>query len=339
MNARCRLPAIPGRQHGFVLVLTLWVLVIVAFAAAYFSERVANSVELAQQSQQNTRAMLDMDGTRAEILYRLGTTSLTEYGLGRGNDIAVALDNRPYRGLGDTIIQLQDNRGLLNLNIVEDDRLHRLLGLLNVPADRRGRLIDTLRDYTDADTLHRLNGAEKEDYLALDLPAPPNNILSTPWEVRRIIGWRDTPELWHSGRLLELVTTSASLGINPNTAPAEVLATLPGITEEAARLIIAQRQLAPFTSAVQLAQVAGVSAQPFEDSIGVIPSNCIRITQSIPGQASALQYNIRLTPSGNEGPWRTDYYTRVSVAPGASALAAPSPLPPRSLAPHNPAPF
>ena len=47
-----------NKQQGFVLVLTLWVLVIVAIAAGYFAERVARAIELAQQSQQNTIAAI-----------------------------------------------------------------------------------------------------------------------------------------------------------------------------------------------------------------------------------------------------------------------------------------
>lgn len=320
------------KQHGFVLVFTLWVLVIVAIAAGYFAERVARSIELAQQSRQNTRAVIDMDGTRADILYRLGTTSMTEYGLGRGNTV-IELDNRAYRGLGNTLLRLQDNRGLLNLNFAEDDRLQRLLGLLGIPAEQRGHLIDTLRDYTDADGLHRLNGAEKEEYLALNLPPPANKNLINPWEARRIIGWRDAPQLWQAGRLAELTTTSLSLGLNPNTAPAEVLATLPGVTEGIAQLIIARRKLSPLTDVSQLAEITAMPAQQFEDIIGVWPSNSIRITQSTPGLPWAIQYNITLTPTGNTAPWRTDYYSRVSTASRDEMQTNTPELPPRSTAP------
>lgn len=324
------------KQQGFVLVLTLWVLVIVAIAAGYFAESVTRSVELAQQSGQNTRAMIDMAGTRAEILYRLGTTSITEYGMGRG-DTLIHLDDRPYRGSGNTLLSLQDNRGLLNLNIVEDDRLQRLLGLLGIPAEQRGHLIDTLRDYTDADNLHRLNGAEEEEYLARNLPPPPNRTLLTPWEARRIIGWRDAPQLWQTGRLAEL-TTTLSFGVNPNTAPAEVLATLPGITEEIARAVIARRKLSPIINAGQLAEIIAIPAQQFEDMLAVWPSNSIRITQSTRGLPWAIQYNITLTPNSNDAPWRTDYYSRVSTAQRDETQTDILELPPRSTAPPEKTP-
>lgn len=323
-----------GKQQGFVLVLTLWVLVIVAIAAGYFAERVARSIELAQQSRQNTRAMIDMSGSRAEILYRLGTASMTEYGLGRGNTV-ITLDNRPYHGLGNTLVRLQDNRGLLNLNTADDDRLQRFLGLMGIPPERRGHLIDTLHDFVDADKLHRLNGAEDEEYLALNLPPPANRNLITPWEARRIIGWRDFPQLWQNGRLVELTTTSTSFGLNPNTAPAEVLATLPGVTEEIAQLIIARRKLSPIIHGGQFAAITSIPEQQFDMLISVLPSNAIRITQSTQGLSWAIQYNITLTPNGDEAPWRTDYYNRVSTNQRDEAQAAIPELPPRSTAPPD----
>ena len=140
------------QQGGFVLLLTLGVLVIISIAAGYFAERVGRAVELATQSRQNAQAEIDMASTRAEILYRLGTTSLTEFGLGAGDTA--------YRGDGDTLVRIQDTRGLVNLNLVDDMRLSLFLGLLGVESEQRGRLIDTLRDYTDADKLTRINGED-----------------------------------------------------------------------------------------------------------------------------------------------------------------------------------
>ena len=326
------------RQGGFVLVLTLWVLVIVAIAAGYFSERVARATQLANQSRQNAQAVIDMAGTRADILYRLSTTTMTEFGLGRGN-ATLYLDNRPYHGLGNSLVQLQDTRGLLGLNQTDDDRLQRFLGLLGIPAAQRGPMIDTLRDYIDADKLHRLNGAESEAYLALNLPAPANKNLVTPWEAKRIIGWRNVPQLWQKNRLIELTTTGLSLGINPNTAPTEVLATLPGISEEIAQIIIERRKISPITHEGQLVELTQMP-MGLAPGTGVIaiPSDTIRITQSTQDNPWAIQYSLSLTPNSKEGPWRVDYYSRVSHPRHEEARADKLELPPRSTAPPDKAP-
>jgi DNA uptake protein ComE-like DNA-binding protein/type II secretory pathway pseudopilin PulG len=320
------------RQHGFVLVATLWVLVIVAMAAAYFSERVARSVELAQQSQQNTQALIDMAGTRAEILYRLGTTSLTAYGIGRGQT-AIPLDDRPFKGLGNSLVRLQDTRGLFNLNYPDEERLQRLLGVMGIPATQRSRMIDTLRDYIDMDDLHRLNGAEKEAYSALGLPPPANNYLVSPWEAQRIMAWSDTPQLWQDDRLLKLTTTSLSAGLNPNTAPVEVLVTLTGVTEDMARAIVARRNLSPIIQFGQLTDLAPITTEQLEEGVILHPGNSIRVTQYAPGIAWALQYSITLTPLAEDAPWKMDYFGRIRNTYETEPVDPAPRLPERSEAP------
>ena len=317
-------------EQGFVLVLTLWVIVIVAIAASYFAEKVASAVELAQKSRQNTQATIDMAATRAEILYRLATTSMTVDGLGRGNTL-MALDNRPYRALGDTLVRVQDSRGLLNLNQTNDDRLLRFLGIMGIPAEQRRHLVDTLRDYIDTDKFEHLNGAEEPQYLARQLPPPTNNNLATPWEARRIIGWRDAPQLWQNSRFIDLTTTSTMPGLNPNTAPVEVLATLPGVTEELAKTLVNRRQQFPILHTGQLAAFAGIPEQLLDMQIIVIPGDNLRVTQTAPGVNWGLQYSVSLTPNGNRGPWRIDYFARVSHPAPGNIVPIPE-LPPRSTA-------
>ena len=325
----------PRHQGGFVLVLTLWVLAITTVAASYFSERVARVVELARQSRQNVQAWIDLADTRAEILFRIGTVPITVNGLGVGSD-AIALDDRPYRGLGTSVVRLQDNRGLLNLNIVDDDRLHRFLGVLGIPGDQRARMIDTLRDYIDEDNFRRLNGAEEKDYAEQGLPPPRNSRLLTPWEAQRIISWRDKPQLWEKGQLAALTTTSFSVALNPNTAPWQVLATLPGVTNEIAQAMISRRRLQPIVSVDQVAALSGTSSQQLVFQIITLPSDAIRITQTAPGLPRALQYNVSLTPNGEHAPWRIDYYTQTGFTYRDDKIEEIPELPPRLATPLPP---
>ena len=118
-------------ERGFVLVATLWVLALVAVVAVFFAERMGQARALALAAQARNQALLDLSGARADMLYRLATTPVSLYGLGQDPATALALDDRPYHSLGDTLVQVQDNRGLLNLNIVDDERLGRFLGVLN----------------------------------------------------------------------------------------------------------------------------------------------------------------------------------------------------------------
>jgi general secretion pathway protein K len=299
-------------QRGFVLAMTLWMLAAILIAATIFSERVRQAVNLARQQQLHTEALLDIHATQAEIMFRIGTTPISYYGLGDQPDgKSVSLDNRMYRGYGKTTVQLQDNRGLLNLNIVGDDRLLRLLAIVDVPPEKRSMLIDTLRDYMDEDSLKRANGAEEPEYRALGLPPPRNEKLLTPYEAKSIIGWRDLPQLWENNRLPDLTTISNAVAINPNTAPKEVLETLPGVTSEIADAIIAQRRLAPFTSGDAVAQLVGAAPGDYMLNIIALPSDSIRVTHRSADLPWAIQYNVSLQPDNDKNPWRVDYYYKV----------------------------
>jgi general secretion pathway protein K len=295
-------------QRGFVLVATLWILAVITIAASYFAERVSRSIALAQQKQETTEQLVEFANTRAEVLYRLGTMRFSRYGL--GNPPAIALDDRPYRGSGGDIVRLQDHRGLLNVNFLEQNMMSRLLGQLGVPIEKRDAMIDTLLDYIDADDLRHLNGAEKSEYAALGLPPPPNDWLASPYQLRNIIGWRDQPDLLES--LLRLVTTSRVSGFNPNTAPLEVLASQPGASRETAAAFVKIRNEKPFYTVEQLADFTAGMLDP--DYFVFFPSNSIRITQQSKKFPWAVQYSLTLTPKNESAPWRVDYDVKTDVA-------------------------
>ena len=326
------------RQSGFVLVVTLWIIAIIAIGAAYFAERVAGSVATARQSQETTEAMVEMSNTRAEILFRLCTTPLSVYGLGVTPQSVIALDNRAYLGIGRDTLRLQDSRGLINLNILRPEMVLRLIGQMGVPAENRDALLDTLNDYTDTDNMRRLNGAEAAEYRALGLPLPPNDWLVTPWQLQNIIGWRDHAALWKDQRLPEIVTAAQVIGFNPNSAPREVLAAMPGSSLEIADRVIQRRAISPFVNLPQLLQVAGpVGLDP--DSMLFFPADNIRLTQESDKIPWVLRHQITLTPQGDNAPWRVDYYIKTGPIPSPQNANKPVPLPARVAlpAPADPA--
>lgn len=318
------------RQQGFVLVVTLWILAIVTVGASYFAERVASSISLAQQSSEAADALLDMAGTRAEILFRLGTTHFSLFGLGPAPQGAIALDNRPYRGSGQDIVRMQDSRGLINANFIQPEMLLRLLGQMGVPAEKRDAMLDTLRDYTDTDSLRRLNGAEEAEYRAQGLPAPPDDWLATPYELSNIIGWREQAPLWKDFRLAEIVTTARVSGFNPNTAPRDVLAALPYSSPQLADRLIQMRALGPYYNDVQLSNAAGQSVLD-SDSLIFFPADNLRLTQESEKIPWALRYQITLTPFADHAPWRIDYYLKTGVTSPAQNANITPPVSPGKL--------
>lgn len=321
----------PVKQQGFILVATLWVLVVVTIAAGYFAERVERAIDITKQLQKNTQSALDRSDTRAEVLFRLGTTSLSPYGLGLGTE-AIALDNRLYQGLGNSLIKMQDNRGLININQNDDATLSRLLGILEISSDQRGGMIDTLRDYIDIDNLHRLNGAEAQDYAEQGLAPPANAPLITQWEAKRIMGW-NRPGLWKDNQFISLTTTSKVNGINPNTAPARALIAALGVTNEMAQYIIKRRSTLPFLDANEALIFIGGAPELYRFSLFVFPSDSIRITQFTQDGRAATQFNVSITADSNDAPWRIDYYMHTNDLLTPAEILQANRLPPRSTLP------
>lgn len=324
-------------QGGFVLAVTLWMLAIVAMAAAYFAERMQNATRLSEQAQLHSQALLDMAGTRAEILFRFATVPFSLYGLGGSAKDAITLDDRAYRGLGNTLVRLQDNRGLINLNITSDDKLERFLNVLGVPAARRAAMIDTLRDYVDEDNLKHLNGAEAAEYAAAGMPPPRNAKLITPFEAKNILGWKEMAALWQDNLLVNLTTTSGSFALNPNTAPWQALATINGMTPEAAKAIVRARSTAPIVHTGQVEALTGFafSTDPFTLDFITLPTDSVRLTQQADGMGWGWQYNVTLTPVSDTAPWRIDYFYRVALPSNDSGKQVIIPLPARAALPAS----
>lgn len=322
----------PG-QRGFVLVLTLWVLAAIAIAAAYFGERVQASLRLATARQDLAQAQIILNNGRAEVLYRLATSPMSAYGLGDPPDV-VRLDDRFYSE-SDGLVQMQDVGGLVDLNTASDELMMRLLVGLGVPGDTSLTLVDTLRDYVDADDLRRLNGAESAQYRAIGRPdLPRNEALQSPQELRDVYGWAQQPSLWDSGKLLELTTTDGTARLNPNTAPLGVLTVLPGVTPEAARLIVEHREAEPITPA-WMDRMLGTRFNTLPSPLRNFPFTAVRVTQRVPGLPWALRYNVELTPKGSATPWKITYFYRLedlrpdpgpdknAAAPTASSSSTP----------------
>lgn len=331
-------------ERGFVLVLTLWVLAAIAIAAAFFGERVQDSLRLATVRQNLAEAQLAFSDGRSEALYRLATSSMTRFGLGDpGREIR--LDDRPYAESGG-VIQFQDVGGLFYLNAFPEDFMLRFLGSFGVQEDRRSLLMDSLRDYVDADELRRLNGAEAPQYLTAGRTGlPRNQPLQSPRELRDVLGWDQQPALWTRLGILEFVTVNGQAGVNPNTAPRQVLTSITGVTPELAEVIVQRRDVEPINAA-WLDRVLGTQYDTLPSPIRTFPAPGVRITQWVPNSPWGHRYNVELTPQGARAPWKLTYFYRLergsgqnSATPSASNLPAnatdPPHLPPRAALPSS----
>lgn len=305
----------PGKQCGFVLVATLWFLAAITIVATYFADRVGKSVESAVQSQRMSEGLVEMANTRTEAVFHFATDGFSQWGLGADSGNAIALDDRPYLGVGKDVIRLQDNRGLLNINFPDQVLLGQLLSSFGVPAEMHAALFDALADYVDSDSLRRLNGAEAPEYAAVKLPPPANDLLYLPQQLKSVYGWHELTKLWNDGRFMPLLTTSRVFGFNPNTAPREVLLALAGkenvpLVEEIMGLRKSNQVLA-IEKTLALIRARSLNA----DNVSIYPSSSVRMTQQSEAVPWALEISLMLTPMSDSSPWRMDYFAKTRVKP------------------------
>jgi general secretion pathway protein K len=250
-------------QQGFALMavllgLTLLTVVVLEFTFAMRLEASAGhafkqdrfAAHLAEAAVQ--RALLEIASGATVAADAKGR--LTFYRTTPGSTLATplpALDREGVPlGAGTLSYRISDEEARLDLNLDSPGRLRKLLEALGVSRQARDVVVDSLEDWKDADELHRVNGAESDDYY-LRLPVPyraRNGRLQDIVELRQIRGI--TAALYDGTAekpgLAGLTTVHGRSTININTASAPVLAAL-GLPDAAVADIVQSRARAPYT--------------------------------------------------------------------------------------------
>jgi DNA uptake protein ComE-like DNA-binding protein len=239
----------------------------------------------------------------------------------------IALDSRPYQGLGGARFALQDDYGLFGVNWQSPASLGRLLSQADegrpVDLSRMQTLINLLFDYQDRDNLYRLNSAEAEGYRKAGMQPPTNRPLATPLELLRVMEWGQALSFMSPAELSSVVSVEPSVIINVNTAPARVLRTLGGVDKDMADRVVAFRKTQPFLTETAFYQFLGLRGSVTEAPI-VYPasSGTLKLWPSRGGQVVLVHWS--LTPIENQGrPWREDYELVQSQVPSPDSVAYP----------------
>lgn len=311
--------------RGFVLALTLWILAAIAIAVGLATLWALDAVRDASAEREHVEAQLAMAGTRDTLLYLGATRQRTLSGLATAapepdeqalrslDDLGgvlsepvggeLRLDGRPYVGLEGTMFSIQDESGLFVLASPVPATLDRFLAWAGVPRDQVATMRDAFLDYTDADDLRRLNGAEAREYARESRPPPPNRRLLLPVEVERILGWDKLPQGLR-GRLPDLSTTFYSGAANLNTMPEALLpAWIPGCPDSCKRLV-ERRDRQPFRFASEVEMFLGIRL-PGDPGVDYrfLPDETLRFT-FWSRSGGAWRMHVRFTPlADHSGPW------------------------------------
>ncbi|MFT4170924.1 MAG: type II secretion system protein GspK [Rhodocyclaceae bacterium] len=295
-----------------MLILTIATLAILALAGAFIGERVSVALNLARLEQQLLEEERAAQDVLSRVQYTLATTRRTALGLG-AEPQAIRLDGRWYDAGEGIAVSLQDARGLLNLHTAPRTWREAFLASYGLPPETVASLLDTLDDYSDSDSLRRLQGAEAEHYAAKGLAPPRNQPLSSVLELARIAGWRQHDALWNADRITDEVVLTDSTAVNPATAHWRLLVAAMGMPEAQAKAYVETRAkddtslmalTQPYTGLTRAADLL-VLHRPV-----VYPSAATVITIARIGGTRAWRGTFTLTPASRDHAWTfTDYHS------------------------------
>ena len=242
---RAQLDHVARPRRGFALVAALWLLV--AFAAVgtaisiHARTRRLGAANSLDEDRGRAAAEAGLEHARSRLARLLAGSLPQQMPVVVGDQWREAdLVMVDTTKLGDERyhVVIRDAGASLNLNLATEEELQRFFVALPIDAGRATEIAQSIMDWRDSDNLHRLHGAEVDDYLRMGSAVlPANDKFSRLEELRYVKGM--TPEIF--ARTRQFFTLVGTGQINVNAAPRAVLLALPGIGEEAVAVLLHTR--------------------------------------------------------------------------------------------------
>lgn len=271
-------------SRGVILIALLWILTVLSIIALSFSRE--GFVEVA--AARNTRDLADayyiaragLMATIYQIMKRPAGAALQQLGLQNEPDPIDMGTVTGKFGDGEYVVDVMDESGKINLNMVQDEQLRALCAAVGIPKPDADIITDSIQDWRDPDSDHRINGAEDDYYQALNPPyKAKNGRFDTVEELLLVRGVTadyfyghsekepDGSIIYKYGLSRYFTVYSNSMAININYAPVQVLMSIPGITPQMAQMIYERRKVKPFANineiTQQLPMTLGAASMPF----------------------------------------------------------------------------
>lgn len=221
------------QQKGIVLVIVLWMLVVLIMMVTAYSRMMRTETmliaNLVRSAQANALAEAGVNQAIVELykpeFERTQKTSGANY---------------KYPLHGEMVkVRIQAEVGKIDLNSARSELLIGLLQSVNVPEQEQLPLAQAILDWRDKDNLARSEGAEDSYYENAGFKyAAKDGLFNSIDELLLVKGF--TSELYHKIRPA-LTIYSHNAGVNPQSAPKEVLLAIPSMTETEVESYIASR--------------------------------------------------------------------------------------------------
>lgn len=173
-------------------------------------------------------------------------------------------------GDGQFKVERENESGKVNLNKAGESLLKMMLSNFEIEDANKNIIVDSIMDWRDKDSLHRLNGAEDEYYLSLPQPYKCKNGDFTSIEELLLVrgvtpgifygGLKDMVAVYQdkeTGRDNQRRTGFDFNRININAASPRMLRALPRMTEDVVQAIIKYREKKDFRLLTDLFLIVG----------------------------------------------------------------------------------
>ncbi len=233
--------------RGIAQLVVLWALVLLGVLAASFAFSMRTEAQAARHGLDAARAYFQARTGINRAIAALSTSPI---------DNVLSMEIAGEDGDASYAVEVQPERGKIDINLVSEAALKEVLRNAGLPADEAETVGDSILSWRDSTRSMRAHAATEGDYAALPDPVRPRygKILSVE-ELRSVAGV--SPDFFRR-RLAKVFTVDArSAQVDLNLAPVEVLRVLPGFTPELADALIARRKESPFRSPAELAAFLG----------------------------------------------------------------------------------
>ena len=257
--------------------MVLWILVLLTIIVGEFCYSMRTEVNITRNYKEKTEAYYSaLAGLHFGLMEAVNIRTAETVNAGKSEaGIGTWRVNADIPGVnyhsGCFKVKIDNESGKININSADKATLSALLDSFQLTEQEKWIIVDSIMDWRDKNSFHRLNGAEDDYYLSLPEPYPcKDDDFDSIEELLQVRGVDET--LYHNG-LKKVFTVFSETKSNPpsspkstsnerqkinvNAAPPEVLMALPGMTEEIVSRIVDFRKKKDFGSLVELIPIMG----------------------------------------------------------------------------------
>jgi len=266
------------QESGIALFIVIWVLVLLSVIVGEFCYSMRTELNLTRNFKEETQGYYIALAGVNKAIYELLIKEYNSHPLENNSNIwrvnvktpEIAFNNGDYQ------VQIDNESGKININQAEGPLIWMILGRLGLEKKKKEIIIDSIKDWRDEDSFHRINGAEDDYYENQAEPYSCKDAqFDSPVELLYVRGI--TKEIYYGGldkicsvygkidfnadnitsdrnNLINEQTFDYSK-ININAASKDMLLCFPDMTETVADEIIAYRQTKDFRYLAELLKI------------------------------------------------------------------------------------